>query len=310
MALSTAAKIAVVVAAFAALVTLSPVLASLVGLAFVVSALVATVKGLRSQPARGWGIAAVASVALIVVSTGVSNAVYGPTEETATSETTQQEQPEPEEPGQAKEANKEAPPPEEEPREAERAVAEASPPPEEETTASPEPAPPPKPQTPEEKLRMRIEKTFMEPKQDVQALELRDSGAGCYNVYVKFNASPGFTRSVSVDGTEYQMQDVYKAAYAKQGLANLVCSVTTEATGELTDNRGNVTKETVYSTSMDSATADTINWKNAASVDFPSVWTVQYEHPALTQQRSADALDQAVDCADDGGLFDFDSFEC
>lgn len=304
MTLSTATKAVVGAVALGAVVLLSPVLGSLAALAFLVSVTIATVKGLRGRPARSWGIAAIASVALIVVSSGISNAVYGPTEEASAPEATEQERTKPEGDRKAEEAK--AAPVEERTAEAEPVKAEAKPPAEEKPTPPPKPAAPPKPQTPEEKLRAGIEKTFIEPKKDVQSLELQDSGAGCYNVYVGFLATQGWTGGGTIDGVEYQMQEIYKAAYSDQDLSNLVCAVTTEATGELTDDRGNVTRETIYSTSMDNVTADTINWKNDVSVDFPSVWALQYEHPSVTQQKAEDQVRDAVDCAQDDGFFDFD----
>ncbi len=309
MALSATAKVLVGLVGLGAVVLLSPVLGGLAALAFVVSALVATAKGLRGRPARGWGLTAVASVALILVSNGISNAVYGPTEEAAAPEATEQERTEPE--GGKKEEEAKVAPVEGKTAEAEAVKAEVKPPAEEKASAEektappPEPAPPPKPQTPEEKLRTRIEKAFIEPK-DIQSMQLQDSGAGCYDVYVGFLATQGWTGGGTIDGVEYQMQEVYKAAYSDENLASRVCAVTTEATGELTDNRGNVSKETIYTTSMDNATADTINWANDVSVNFPSVWALQYEHPSVTQQRAEDQVRDAVDCAQDDGLFDFD----
>jgi len=78
----------------------------------------------------------------------------------------------------------------------------------------------------------------------------------------------------------------------------------------LTDNPGNERTETLQTTLISGETADTINWGNAASVDFPNIWTVEYTHPAVEQQKTQDALDRARDCLDDGGFFDFDWAQC
>jgi hypothetical protein len=61
---------------------------------------------------------------------------------------------------------------------------------------------------------------------------------------------------------------------------------------------------------MSGETADTVNWRNVYDVDFQNIWTVEYTHPALEQQRAQDALEQVADCLDDGGFFDFDWAEC
>lgn len=61
---------------------------------------------------------------------------------------------------------------------------------------------------------------------------------------------------------------------------------------------------------MDRAIAGTINWSNSYAEEFPTLWREEYLSPALEQQNIQEAVDQAVDCADDGGLFDFDFAEC
>ena len=106
------------------------------------------------------------------------------------------------------------------------------------------------------------------------------------------------------------MRQVYEGAYSDDELRRWVCTVRASASGVLTDSRGNERRETLQTTSMSGETADTVNWRNVYNVDFPNIWTVEYTHPALEQQEARDALDQAADCLDDGGLFDFDWAEC
>jgi hypothetical protein len=135
---------------------------------------------------------------------------------------------------------------------------------------------------------------------------------GCLDIYVTFKASSGlsFTRDWSAEGIELQMRQVYEGAYSDDELRRWVCAVRASAWGVLTDSRGNEHSETLQTTSMSGETADTVNWRNVADVDFPDIWTDEYTHPALEQQEAQDTLDQAVDCLDDGGLFDFDWAEC
>ncbi len=166
----------------------------------------------------------------------------------------------------------------------------------------------PEPQTPEERLRSRIEKTFVV-KKDIRGIWIRDSGTGCKNVAVGF-VGEGWTAGGTVDSVEYQMEEVYRAAYADPQVANSVCYVTANAYAKLTDNLGNVTTEQVYSTTMDQATGKSINWRNSYAVDFPTVWAVNYEHPTFTRQKAQNALEHAADCAEDEGLFDMQPLDC
>ncbi len=182
------------------------------------------------------------------------------------------------------------------------------------TPQTPEETTAPAPQTPEEKLRASIEEVFTiapeEPPEDLEELQIQNSSGQCYDIYVRFNGD-SLTAGLTIWTIEGQMERVYEAVYYQErDLANRVCTVRTEATTELTDNRGHITRETAYVTSLDRDTAATLNWNNVSGIDFPSVWTVEYEHPAMQQQRAKDQLEQAADCLDEGGLFDFDWLEC
>jgi hypothetical protein len=174
----------------------------------------------------------------------------------------------------------------------------------------------PTPRTPEERVRRNIEDA-LDPVPDSEYkslvdLQIKRRANGCLDVYVAFEGSSGlsFTRDWSADDIEMQMRQVYEGAYSDDELRRWVCTVSASASGVLTDNRGNERKETLQTTSMSGETADTINWRNTANVDFPNIWTVEYTHPALEQQKAQDALNQAADCLDDGGFFDFDFLEC
>jgi hypothetical protein len=171
---------------------------------------------------------------------------------------------------------------------------------------------PPRPRTPEEQLRSKIQKVFSpEPTEGpkiLQDLQIQNNNGQCYDIYVKFRGEAPL--GSNYDYIEFRMEDIYKAAYLERDLANRICTVKTEATTELTDKRGNTSRETALITSLDRATAATLNWKNVDNIDFPSVWSVEYESTSLQQEKAQDAIDQAVDCADNGGLFDFDFLQC
>jgi hypothetical protein len=167
----------------------------------------------------------------------------------------------------------------------------------------------PTPRTPEERVRRNI----------VDALNQRPLGEdfqitsranGCLDVYIAFKVTPGVLSDWSADGIRYQMEQVYEGAYSDDELRRWVCSVRASASGVLTDSRGNETRDILYTTSMTGEVADTVNWKNTFDVNFPSIWTVEYAHPEFEQQAAQDNLDQARDCIDDGGLFDFDWAQC
>jgi hypothetical protein len=46
----------------------------------------------------------------------------------------------------------------------------------------------------------------------------------------------------------------------------------------------------------------------AYPVNFNNVWTVNYVHPAVKQQRANEDLRRAVDCTQDEGIFDVGVF--
>lgn len=274
--------------------------------------------------------------------TPVSNAVYGPIqpsggEQSSSGGVDPGEPTAPEEPGQPEEAGptpdpaQEPPPPprqqpqpapdpelEEARREADEARKEAeiakeeaarakeeaeearsesnpavvsAPPSPEETTET-------EPRTPEEKIRANIEETFVVQPQDLEEVSVQ-GGEGCKQVGVDYTTS-------SPTGIEAQMRQVYEAIYADEALNEIVCSVNVNAYGELTDQYGQGEVSQLQSTTIDRATADQINWKEPYMVDFPAVWTLNYVHPSVEAAVAQDQLEQAVDCAEDRGLFDVD----
>ena len=102
------------------------------------------------------------------------------------------------------------------------------------------------------------------------------------------------------------MGDFYKSIYSDKQLANSVCSMTVNANGDLIDRYGNRNNEMIYSTTLDRATGNRINWENLYSVNWPSVWKINYKHPAVDKAENEEAVKEAVDCLEDEGLFDID----
>ncbi len=85
---------------------------------------------------------------------------------------------------------------------------------------------------------------------------------------------------------------IYKAIYSKEELASAVCKMTVDATAELSDQYGNIAREKAYPTSMDRATADSVNWKNDYAVDFPSVCQLNCIHPTVEQRIAEEQLQE------------------
>jgi hypothetical protein len=167
---------------------------------------------------------------------------------------------------------------------------------------------PPPPQTPEERLRANIQTAFSGASTILQDAQIQNRNGQCYDIYVRFTGDA--VLGSSYDLIEHRMADIYKAVYGDADLRNLVCTTRAEATTKFTDNRGNETRETSYVTNLDNAQAATLNWRNVDNINFPSVWTVEYEHPKLQQERAQGQLEHFRDCMDNGGLFDFDWLQC
>jgi hypothetical protein len=81
--LSREAKVIVVIAIFTLVLFLSPVLATLAILVLSVSLLALPILFWHRKPLNRWGIAAASSLVLAFVFTGVSNAIYSPSNEPA-----------------------------------------------------------------------------------------------------------------------------------------------------------------------------------------------------------------------------------
>ena len=121
--LPIAVKVLLVVAApivLAIAVLLSPLLVILAALVLAVAVIALVVQLLRSGSLRRWGIVAAASLLLIVVCSGISNALYGgsgQSEQATSPELTQEAEPaQPEPTKRAAEKHDEGDPAESEPR--------------------------------------------------------------------------------------------------------------------------------------------------------------------------------------------------
>lgn len=133
---------------------------------------------------------------------------------------------------------------------------------------------------------------------------VQGDGAGCK--YVTVNHTEAENWAGDPDAVTRNMQEVYSSIYSDGELAGSVCSVTINAFGDLIDSYGNRNNEEIYSTTLDRATADKINWSAPYDVDFPSVWTTNRKHPAVEQAEGEEQLKEAADCLVDNGLFDID----
>jgi|SRR5215212_1553636 len=127
---------------------------------------------------------------------------------------------------------------------------------------------------------------------------------GC--LYVRFNYSTPFDDS----GIRGMPPVYYRAVYGDPELRERVCRVETNAYGTITDKYGQRTTELFLTTSMEADEARRINWDNSYSVDFEKIYTVEYLHPTVQANIEQEAAQQIIDCAHEGGLFDFDWLEC
>ncbi|MDP9440057.1 MAG: hypothetical protein M3P49_15180 [Actinomycetota bacterium] len=166
----------------------------------------------------------------------------------------------------------------------------------EEAMAEPEKREPP-PRTPKDELRARISKKFVEG-EEVRKIAFQKGEGGCQNVQVDYNEPmPGMT-------TEYQMEEVYRAAYRPENLRRNVCSVTVTIYGEQTDEYGQSSELKLYSTTIGQKKANRINWEPDSGANLPQLWKVNYIDPSMEQAIAEDEAEMAIDCAVDEGLFD------
>ena len=161
---------------------------------------------------------------------------------------------------------------------------------------------PQEPQTYEGKVRYKVEKIFLEPNKEIKAIKApQRPGSSCHDVTVEFYEE-------DVELMEYTMEDTYEAIYADGQLAGATCSVTTNAYGTLVNKYGQSWKKMIYSTAMDQTTASKVKWKGEYAVTLSSVWRVKYMHPTVRQEKARLRVEKAVDCAEDKGIFDVDTY--
>jgi flagellar biosynthesis GTPase FlhF len=168
--------------------------------------------------------------------------------------------------------------------------------------------------TPEERVRAIVEHM-----PEFEKLESDDpkqvwvrfySDNGCLDVLVKFR-DPGVSLfGTQADSIERRMWPVYEAIHADRVAHEAVCVVSVEAYGDITDDYGQVTEEKLYETSLSRDVAARVNWSNAAAANYTELWRVEYIHPQLEAERVQGNAQQALDCLQEGGMFDFDWLEC
>ena len=171
-----------------------------------------------------------------------------------------------------------------------------------------------KARTPEERIRAIVENmpqfAPLEPNDPKQVWVSLYKDSGCLNVLVKYR-DPGISFFGSqADWIESTMWSVYEAIHSDAVAHEAVCDVSVEAYGETTDDYGQVTEELLYKTSLSRDVAARVNWSNASSVNYTDLWQVEYVHPRLEAERVQNNAQQALDCLQEGGMFDFDWLEC
>jgi hypothetical protein len=173
----------------------------------------------------------------------------------------------------------------------------------------------PEPRTPEERVRANVEDMpafeKLEPDDPQQVwVDFYDDN-GCLDVLVKYrDTGVTFGLGTQADWTEAQMWQIYKAIHADRATHEAVCDVSVEAYGDITDDYGQVTEEMLFETTLSRDVAARVNWSNAASANYTELWQVDYVHPQLEAERARENVGQAVDCLQEGGLFDLDWLEC
>ncbi len=165
--------------------------------------------------------------------------------------------------------------------------------------------PPPKPPASELKNRIRYNLSGgSDTKGNGDKITVETGKKGCKLVTFDYT-TPFVGSTIPSEPSRY-----YEAVYGDKQLLERICLIRTNAHGDFTDKYGNTTRELVLTASMGRETAKKVNWKDTWSVDFESLQKVEYVHPSVEANIAQEAADQAVDCIDDGGLFDFDWAEC
>lgn len=158
--------------------------------------------------------------------------------------------------------------------------------------------PPPEPQTPEESIRANTRTGQPLLRNKLTDLDVfPDPGNGCTRAKIDYRTTGG----MSVD---FEMEEVYVAAYTDRWVGGELCNVEVHAYDTLTDRFGQQEDVLVYSTHIDGSQADRVNWNQPDLVDFESVWTVDYAHDSVQEEKAQEEFEMAVDCAVDEGFFD------
>jgi hypothetical protein len=107
---------------------------------------------------------------------------------------------------------------------------------------------------------------------------------------------------------EFSMEEVYESVYKNRELSQNVCNVQVSAFQELQDDYGQTFMTKTYVTSMNKATANKV--RDWLMVEQPKIWTVHKMHPVVKEELAQNAVEHAVDCAEDEGLFDMQPLDC
>lgn len=298
--LSGRAKAITVVVALMLAIVASPLFAALALATMMIGFIVFVAQLATGNAWLRWAVVFAASFIVVLVCTPLSFALYsGQKEPVAEQENTSEQNTEDTE-LEPTVGERVKPKPERAERESENIANENTAPEEAQVEPQPAPAPPAPPPTPEQRLRSKITATFIEPRREIMDIAISGDANGCRFATVNYKADGS-------DLIEYQMEEVYRASYGNNNLRPLLCNIEVNAYGTLTDDYGQNTQVLLYSTNIDRATAQRINWSNdALMVEFPNVWTVNQIHPAMEAALAQQEAERVIDCAEDEGLFDLD----
>lgn len=111
----------------------------------------------------------------------------------------------------------------------------------------------------------------VDPGDGVRSVSIKRTEPSGYRVVVRFDSADNLTRGLRRAGVENDMRDIYKGIYTSSATAK-VQEVQIEAWSPLIDKYGNESDGSVFTTVLDSSTAEQINWDNAEGLDFNDIW--------------------------------------
>lgn len=116
----------------------------------------------------------------------------------------------------------------------------------------------------------------------LKKITIKKDQNGNFNVYIMFTGSSSFTDKLMVNGIKSQMENIYFNIY--KNIQN-INDVTINAYLPMVDKYGNVSEDSVLTTSLPGKKAYKINWNQDIGLIkyqiIPNLWTVEWMYPAL-----------------------------